>query len=308
MYLSFFNLKEMPFSLTPNTEFFCALEPHNEAMQVLFTALNMGEGFIKVTGEVGTGKTLLCRKLLNSLPKNMVNMVTAYLPNSYLNPEELRWAFASELGLELDQQLDQQALIQKIQHKLLELHKNGQTVVLIIDEAQCLSWDTLEALRLFTNLETESKKLLQVVLFGQPELDEKLANERVRQLRQRISFSYKLRPMNDSEVVHYIQHRLTVAGNDALDKNNPPKLFPNNLGLQIAKASRGIPRLVNLLCHKVLLQAFGEGAQELKAKHIQAAIKDTEDCTEINNTNWLIGGSVLVSAFVAGIWIWRQVL
>ena len=308
MYLSFFNLKEMPFSLTPNTEFFCALEPHNEAMQVLFTALNMGEGFIKVTGEVGTGKTLLCRKLLNSLPKNMVNMVTAYLPNSYLNPEELRWAFASELGLELDGLSDQQALIQKIQHKLLELHKNGQTVVLIIDEAQCLSWDTLEALRLFTNLETESKKLLQVVLFGQPELDEKLANERVRQLRQRISFSYKLRPMNDSEVVHYIQHRLTIAGDDSLDKANMPKLFSNNLGLQIAKASRGVPRLVNLLCHKVLLQAFGEGAQELTVKHIQAAIKDTEDCSENNNNYWLIGSTALVSAFVAGIWIWRQVL
>lgn len=308
MYLSFFNLKEMPFSLTPNTEFFCALEPHNEAMQVLFTALNMGEGFIKVTGEVGTGKTLLCRKLLNSLPKNMVNMVTAYLPNSYLNPEELRWAFAIELGLALDEQLDQQALIQKIQHKLLELHKNGQTVVLIIDEAQCLSWDTLEALRLFTNLETESKKLLQVVLFGQPELDEKLANERVRQLRQRISFSYNLRPMNDSEVVHYIQHRLTVAAKDLADNNNSPNLFSNNLGLQIAKASRGIPRLVNLLCHKVLLQAFGEGAQELTAKHIQAAIKDTEDCAENNNNYWLIGSTALVSAFVAGIWIWRQVL
>jgi len=308
MYLSFFNLKEMPFSLTPNTEFFCALEPHNEAMQVLFTALNMGEGFIKVTGEVGTGKTLLCRKLLNSFPKNMVNMVSAYLPNSYLNPEELRWAFASELGLALDEQLDQQALIQKIQHKLLELHKNGQTVVLIIDEAQCLSWETLEALRLFTNLETESKKLLQVVLFGQPELDEKLANERVRQLRQRISFSYKLRPMNDSEVVHYIQHRLTIAGKDEQVNGSTPKLFSTSLGLQIAKASRGIPRLVNLLCHKVLLQAFGEGAQELNAKHIKAAIKDTEDCKESNNNYLLISSSVLVSAFVAGIWLWRQVL
>ncbi|PAJ75988.1 AAA family ATPase [Pseudoalteromonas sp. NBT06-2] len=308
MYLSFFNLKEMPFSLTPNTDFFCALEPHNEAMQVLLTALNMGEGFIKVTGEVGTGKTLLCRKLLNSLPKNMVNMVSAYLPNSYLNPEELRWAFASELGLELDEQLDQQALIQKIQHKLLELHQNGQSVVLIIDEAQCLSWDTLEALRLFTNLETESKKLLQVVLFGQPELDEKLANERVRQLRQRISFSYKLRPMNDSEVVHYIQHRLSIAGKYEQGNDCIPNLFSTNLGLQIAKASRGIPRLVNLLCHKVLLQAFGEGAQALNAKHIKAAIKDTEDCKESNNNLLLITTSILVSAFVAGIWLWRQVL
>ncbi|SFB77230.1 ExeA family protein [Pseudoalteromonas denitrificans] len=308
MYLSFFDLKEMPFSLTPNTQFFCALEPHNEAMQVLLTALQMGEGFIKVTGEVGTGKTLLCRKLLNSLPKNIENMVTAYLPNSYLNPEELRWAFATELGLKLDEKLDQQALIQKIQHQLLELHQDGHTVVLIIDEAQCLSWDTLEALRLFTNLETESKKLLQVVLFGQPELDEKLANERVRQLRQRISFSYKLRPMNNSEVVHYIQHRLTIAKHDNVRSNNNDRLFSTQLALKIAKASRGIPRLVNLLCHKVLIQAFGEGEQKLNAKHVKAAINDTEDCKPNNNYNWLISITAGLSLFIAAIWLWRQVL
>lgn len=298
MYLSFFNLSEMPFTLTPNTEFFCALEPHHEAMQVLTTALEMGEGFIKVTGEVGTGKTLLCRKLLNQIEEDYF---VAYLPNSYLSPEELRWAIAVELGMEVDKTLDQQSLSQQINHYLLELQEDNERVVLLIDEAQCLSWETLEALRLFTNLETETDKLIQVVLFGQPELDEKLANSKVRQLRQRISFSYSLRAMTASEVIYYINHRLQVAG------FNQPPLFSNRLGLEIARASRGIPRLVNILCHKVLLQAYGEGLNTITSRHIQLAIADTDDCSKYrSNQYW--GYSVLaISVFViTAIWVWRQ--
>ncbi|MDO6547306.1 ExeA family protein [Pseudoalteromonas carrageenovora] len=298
MYLNFFNLSEMPFTLTPNTEFFCALEPHHEAMQVLTTAIDMGEGFIKVTGEVGTGKTLLCRKLLNQLEPDYI---VAYLPNSYLSPEELRWAIAVELGMDVDKALDQQALTQLINHYLLDLQEDNERVVLLIDEAQCLSWETLEALRLFTNLETESEKLIQVVLFGQPELDEKLANNKVRQLRQRISFSYKLRSMTAAEVIYYINHRLQVAG------FNQPPLFSNNMGLKIARASRGIPRLVNILCHKVLLQAYGEGLNQITTRHIQLAIKDTEDCAKYRTGQYWSYSAVAISAFaIAAIWIWRQ--
>ncbi|KTF16465.1 ExeA family protein [Pseudoalteromonas sp. H103] len=298
MYLNFFNLSEMPFTLTPNTEFFCALEPHHEAMQVLTTAIDMGEGFIKVTGEVGTGKTLLCRKLLNQLEPDYI---VAYLPNSYLSPEELRWAIAVELGMDVDKALDQQALTQLINHYLLDLQEDNERVVLLIDEAQCLSWETLEALRLFTNLETESEKLIQVVLFGQPELDEKLANNKVRQLRQRISFSYKLRAMTDAEVIYYINHRLQVAG------FNQPPLFSNNMGLKIARASRGIPRLVNILCHKVLLQAYGEGLNKITTRHIQLAIKDTEDCAKYRTGQYWSYSAVAISVFaIAAIWIWRQ--
>ncbi|MFL3650542.1 MAG: ExeA family protein [Pseudoalteromonas sp.] len=298
MYLNFFNLSEMPFTLTPNTEFFCALEPHHEAMQVLTTAIDMGEGFIKVTGEVGTGKTLLCRKLLNQLEPDYI---VAYLPNSYLSPEELRWAIAVELGMDVDKALDQQALTQLINHYLLDLQEDNERVVLLIDEAQCLSWETLEALRLFTNLETESEKLIQVVLFGQPELDEKLANNKVRQLRQRISFSYKLRSMTAAEVIYYINHRLQVAG------FNQPPLFSNNMGLKIARASRGIPRLVNILCHKVLLQAYGEGLNKITTRHIQLAIKDTEDCAKYRTGQYWSYSAVAISVFaIAAIWIWRQ--
>ncbi|MBQ4858367.1 AAA family ATPase [Pseudoalteromonas sp. MMG007] len=298
MYLNFFNLSEMPFTLTPNTEFFCALEPHHEAMQVLTTAIDMGEGFIKVTGEVGTGKTLLCRKLLNQLEPDYI---VAYLPNSYLSPEELRWAIAVELGMDVDKALDQQALTQLINHYLLDLQEDNERVVLLIDEAQCLSLETLEALRLFTNLETESEKLIQVVLFGQPELDEKLANNKVRQLRQRISFSYKLRSMTAAEVIYYINHRLQVAG------FNQPPLFSNNTGLKIARASRGIPRLVNILCHKVLLQAYGEGLNQITTRHIQLAIKDTEDCAKYRTGQYWSYSAIAISVLaIAAIWVWRQ--
>ncbi len=288
----------MPFTLTPNTEFFCALAPHNEAMQVLMTALEMGEGFIKVTGEVGTGKTLLCRKLLNQIEHDYT---LAYLPNSYLSPDELRWALAVELGMEVDKQLDQQALSQLINHHLLALQKEGKKVVLLIDEAQSLSWDALEALRLFTNIETESEKLIQVILFGQPELDEKLAHTRVRQLRQRISFSYQLRPMTTGEVIYYINHRLQIAG----FKGAP--LFTKQLGLKIARASRGIPRLVNILCHKTLLQAYGEGLTEVNSRHINLAVKDTEDCTVNSYINgWNITVFSISAIAIVMIWLGRQ--
>jgi len=298
MYLSFFNLSEMPFTLTPNTEFFCALAPHHEAMQVLTTAIAMGEGFIKVTGEVGTGKTLLCRKLLNHIEHDYT---VAYLPNSYLSPEELRWALAIELGMNVNKALDQQALSQLINHHLLSLQSDNKRVVLLIDEAQCLSWETLEALRLFTNLETESEKLIQVVLFGQPELDEKLANNKVRQLRQRISFSYALRPMTAAEVIYYINHRLQVAG------FNQPPLFNNRMGLKIARASRGIPRLVNILCHKALLQAYGEGLNAITTRHIQLAIKDTEDCAKYRVGHYWSYSAITISVIaIAAIWVWRQ--
>ncbi|MEY8199800.1 MAG: AAA family ATPase, partial [Colwellia sp.] len=160
MYLYHFGLTELPFTLTPNTKFYLPLQPHDEALAVLTTALQAGEGFIKVIGEVGTGKTLLCRKLLNEIP---AHFVTAYIPNPYLNPDELRRAVAVELGIKQAQRMSVQLLTQRIQNRLLELHGQGHSVVLILDEAQALPETSLEALRLFTNLETETRKLLQVV-------------------------------------------------------------------------------------------------------------------------------------------------
>jgi MSHA biogenesis protein MshM len=270
MYLYHFGLTELPFTLTPNTNFFLPLEPHNEALAVLMTALKTGEGFIKVVGEVGTGKTLLCRKLLNEIPEHFV---TAYIPNPYLNPDELRRAVALELGVKQAQRMSAQLLTQRIQNKLLELHAKGHSVVLILDEAQALPSESLEALRLFTNLETETRKLLQVVLFAQPELDQRLAETQFRQLRQRITFSYQLRAMNAQEVQQYIQHRLQVAGYKGA------ALFSSHLCNKITKVTQGVPRLVNILCHKMLMLSYGQGHYQMTKKELVAAIKDTEGVT-----------------------------
>tara|TARA_R110000737_G_scaffold352182_1_gene397137 strand:- start:125 stop:1033 length:909 start_codon:yes stop_codon:yes gene_type:complete len=267
MYLYHFGLRELPFTLTPNTNFYLGLEPHHEALAVLLTALKTGEGFIKVVGEVGTGKTLLCRKLLNEIPGHFV---TAYIPNPYLKPDELRRAVAVELGVKQAQRMSVQLLTQRIQQRLLEIHHQGHSVVLILDEAQALPAESLEALRLFTNLETETRKLLQVVLFAQPELDDRLAQQDFRQLKQRITFSYKLRAMTTLEVEHYIQHRLQVAGYKG------PNLFSRAIAKKIAKVSHGIPRLVNIICHKMLMLGYGEGCFQLTNKHLVSAIQDTE--------------------------------
>lgn len=273
MYLYHFGLRELPFTLTPNTNFFLGLESHNEAFAVLLTALKTGEGFIKVIGEVGTGKTLLCRKLLNEIPEHFI---TAYIPNPYLKPDELRRAVAFELGVKQAQRMSVQLLTQRIQQKLIDLHKEGRSVVLLLDEAQALPEESLEALRLFTNLETETRKLLQVVLFAQPELDERLSQVNFRQLRQRITFSYKLRTMTSVEVQRYIEHRLHVAGYKGAS------LFNTNLCRKISKATQGVPRLVNVLCHKMLMLTYGEGHYKINTRHLKSAVKDTED-THLSN-------------------------
>lgn len=237
---------------------------------MLQTALQTGEGFIKVTGEVGTGKTLICRKLINELPQGFH---CAYLPNPYLTPAELRWAVANELGLKYTSEIDQQQLTGLIQQQLLALSAHGHAIVLVLDEAQALPDESLEALRLFTNLETESRKLLQVVLFGQPELDERLKRQAFRQLRQRITFSYSLRPLTWDETDAYIRYRLAVAGYAG------QALFGPKLTRKIAEASRGIPRLINILAHKALMLSFGEGATQVRMAHIKGAIQDTEDAS-----------------------------
>lgn len=269
MYLYHFGLRELPFTLTPNTRYFCGLPCHREALDVIIHALKTGEGFIKVTGEVGTGKTLICRKILNELPDHFV---TAYIPNPYLSPEELRRAVAAELNVDLSSQTDQQEFTQRIQEKLVEVHKGGNSVVLIIDEAQALPNESLEVLRLFTNLETESRKLLQVVLFGQPELDEKISKGELRQLRQRITFSYSLKTMNSDQLYFYLKHRLSVAG------NRGGEIFNRKVCSLLHDASAGTPRIVNVLAHKALMLAYGEGTESVSKKHVKLAIADTDAC------------------------------
>ncbi len=277
MYRQHFGLKESPFRLTPDTAFYYAYPDHQEALNVLNVALRMGEGFLKVTGEVGTGKTLLCRRLLNSLDDGFS---TAYIPNPCLTPASLRHALAEELGVKSYRNMSQEQVVGLINERLIEQVQAGQKVVVVLDEAQAMPDKTLEALRLLTNLETEKSKLLHVVLFGQPELDARLAQPHLRQLRQRITFSYHLHPMSEEGVVGYIDHRLRVSG------YNGPTPFTRRAVKKLYRTSRGIPRLVNVLAHKSLLSAFGQGKRIVEPRHVAMAVADTEDANAGPFTGW----------------------
>jgi MSHA biogenesis protein MshM len=270
MYQHYFGLKEPPFSLTPDTEFFFSYEAHQEALNVLLVALRSGEGFIKVTGEVGTGKTLVCRKLMGLLDDAFV---VAYIPNPQLNPNALRAALADELGIEFARNIGQHRLLKMITDRLVELSAEGKRVVVLIDEAQAMPEETLEALRLLTNLETEKYKLMQVVMFGQPELNKKLNEQSVRQLKQRITFSYQLKPLDKQHIGSYIQHRLVIAGYEG------PELFNARAIKEMTRASRGVPRLINILSHKAMLAAFGQGAKHIDKEHIRMAVSDSEQAS-----------------------------
>lgn len=286
MYQEYFGLTESPFSITPDTSYFYAHGHYSEALNTLLVALRAGEGFIKVTGEVGTGKTMLCRKLLNTIEESFV---TAYIPNPMLTPYGLQSAVADELGLDMSRHYGHHQLLKMITNRLLELSADGKSVVLCIDEAQAMPTETMEALRLLTNLETEKQKLLQVILFGQPELDERLNEKNVRQLKQRITFSYDLKPIDRDEMELYLSHRLGIAGYKG------GKLFEVNAMGSLFKASRGIPRLINILSHKSMMSAYGQGIKYIDNKNVKAAIKDTEDAQLSHSKNKSIW---YVSAFV----------
>ena len=270
MYQQHFGLQEAPFSLTPDTGYFFNYASHNEALNTLLVAIRMGEGFIKVVGEVGTGKTLLCRTLLNQLEGDIV---TAYIPNPMLSANELREALADELGVVYERDADPHRLLKLIYTRLVQLRAEGKKVVLLIDEAQAMPEATLEALRLLTNLETEKAKLLQVVLLGQPELDAHLDRKSIRQLKQRITFSCKINLIDRRSINSYVMHRLHVAG------YRGARLFSRPAIELLSKASRGTPRIINILCHKALLLAFGQGVMRIEKEHILRAIEDSE-CTQ----------------------------
>ena len=263
MYFEHFGMVSAPFGLTPNTHFFHALPPHLEAIDTTLAALEMGEGIIQITGEVGTGKTLVCRMLINQLP---AHFELAFLPTPAESGSALRIALSRELGLATDG--DNSLLADRLQQALLERKAEGKTVVVLIDEAQALQCDALEAIRLLGNLETEQDKLLHIVLLGQPELDKQLARHELRQFRQRITFRSELRPLSLAETVAYIEHRLQAAGVDT-------ELFALPQGKAIWLASGGIPRLINQLCHKALIAAYSENKLRVGRDEVLVAIRDT---------------------------------
>jgi MSHA biogenesis protein MshM len=268
MYLDHFGLAEFPFSITPDTDFVYRAQHHQAAMNVLLLALGSNEGFVKITGEVGTGKTLMCRQLLASLPDDVV---TAYVLNPRLGPRELLRTIGDELGLQLQLGKDEHALYKGLEAELLLLAAAGKRVVLCIDEAQALPVESLEALRLVSNLETGKRKLMQIVLFGQPELDDMLRSRRIRSLASRIAFSARLDGFDRVDFKNYLQHRMTVAG------WRGPTVFGPMARWLLWRSSRGVPRLANILAHKSLMLAYGRGSHRVGAREAYAATRD-ESC------------------------------
>ena len=280
LYLNHFGLREAPFGITPDTGFACAVRAHQEALNTLLMALRTGEGFVKISGEVGTGKTLLCRRLMQTLGEGWI---TAYLPHAGFGPETLMRALAEELCVADPARLDQYHLLREINRALLDFARDDKRVVVLIDEAQAMPLETMEALRLLSNLETEKRKLLHVVLFGQPELDEKLRRPEIRQLLQRIAFHYRLQGLARDEMGDYVTHRLRVAG------RRDGELFSRRALDALHRASGGTPRLVNILAHKALMAAFGEGKAIVQARHVRAAQRDTEGAKSIGWLGWQWG-------------------
>jgi len=265
MYEQYYGLSEKPFSLTPDTYFFYQSFTHQEALNVLLVAIKSGDGFIKVTGEVGTGKTLICRKLLDALG---TQYNTVYIPNPYMSCNALLEAVVTEMGI--SDKLDKENYLACINENLLDTARQSKTTVIILDEAQSLPEESLEAIRLLSNLETEKNKLVQIILFGQPELDKKLAQSNIRQLQQRIMHAYELKPLNQSSINAYLQHRIRSAGYTG------PELFDAAAQNLLFKISHGVPRVINVLCNKAMMLSYASGEFHVNKKHIEAAALDSK--------------------------------
>lgn len=273
MYLQHFGLAQYPFSLTPNTRFFLKLPSHQDAFNNLVRALLEDGNFSKIVGEVGTGKTMLCRMVLNALENHPDRFVTAYIPHPILDEDALLEAIADELRITRPTALQIRELIKLISAEVIKAANAGKHTILFIDEAQAIPEESLQAIHLLTQAQAKTKHPLQVILFGQPELDELLENPMLRQLKQDISFSYTLSPMNRDAVAAYLQHRLAKSGFSGAS------LFNSAAVDLLHEASGGIPRTVNILSHKSLMVAYGKGDRLITNSHVEKAIADTEIVT-----------------------------
>lgn len=267
MYLDHFGLAEPPFRITPNTEFFFAGAKRGATLDALMYAVLNDQGIVKVSGEVGSGKTMLCRVLMERLPKQVV---LVYLANPSLSRDDIVFAIADELGLALSETTKISGAVRMLQDRLIELHADGHPVVVLVDEAHAMPLETLEEVRLLSNLETRHHKLLQLVLFGQPELDIVLARPDMRQLRERITHNFRLEPLHRDDIARYIDFRMRTAG-----YRGPEVFSPQAIGL-IARASHGLTRRVNILSEKSLLAAFAQGVHLVTPREVRAAIRDAQ--------------------------------
>ena len=292
MYYEHFGLNQAPFKITPNTDFFFSGGNRGPILEALIYAVTHGEGIIKVSGEVGSGKTMLCNMLMQRLPPNVE---TVYLANPGVSPEEILHAIAFELHLNIERAATRLEVMQAVQATLLERHAGGKRVVIFVEESQGMPLATLEEMRLLSNLETKNDKLLQIVLFGQPELDENLRQPNIRQLRERITHSFGLAPLTVDEVREYLMFRLRAAG------YHGPDLFADNVVKRIARASGGLTRRINLIADKALLAAFSENTHTIKTRHVAAALKDSEFSDAAPAAANAARGAWIALAAVAGI-------
>ncbi|QGZ42761.1 type II secretory pathway predicted ATPase ExeA [Pseudoduganella flava] len=267
MYFNHFGLRQAPFSITPDPAFFYEGNMRGDMLAALLYAVKHGEGIIKVTGEVGSGKTMLCRMLESRLPRHVDVL---WLVNPSLGPDEVLYAIAAELGIDAGREHVRRAdrVLRELNDELIARHAGGRQVVLLVEEAQAMPLDTLEAVRLLTNLETSRHKLLQIVLFGQPELDEHLALPRMRQLDERITHSFVVPLLPPGQVGEFLAFRLRAAGHP------DGALFTAAAARRVARASRGIIRRINILADKAMLAAYADDALVVGPRHVRLAERE----------------------------------
>jgi len=290
MYLEHFGLREAPFRITPHTEFFFAGANRGATLEALVYAITAGEGMVKVTGEVGSGKTMLCRVLMERLPDTVE---TIYLAVPSLTRDEMLAAIAADLEIDTTG-ANTTRLVKALQERLVAIHAGGKQVVALIDEAHAMPLATLEEIRLLSNLETNKEKLLQIVLFGQPELDQHLALPNMRQLKERITHSFVLNPLPPREIDEYVRFRLRAAG------YRGPDLFGPEALRIITDASEGLTRRINIYADKTLLAAFAAGTHTVSADHARAAVTDTQIVVTPGQPRRRLAAAVM-AGLVAGI-------
>ena len=266
MYEDYFGLERPPFKITPDTSLFYDGGKRGDILAALVYAIHRGEGIIKVVGEVGSGKTMLCRMLQLRLP-DTVEIV--YIANPSVSAEDILFVIAHELSLQVTKDASKHQVMHLLQDYLLQRHMENKQVVLFIEEAQGMPLDTLEEIRLLSNLETDENKLLQIILFGQPELDQNLAKQSIRQLRERITHNFDLEPLTQEEIHNYLNFRMREVGYTG------PELISSALAKRVEQHSEGLLRRINIIADKILLSAFAEGTHNLTSKHVTAAVNDS---------------------------------
>jgi MSHA biogenesis protein MshM len=297
MYEEYFGLERSPFKITPDTSLFFEGGKRGDILAALAYAVHRGEGIIKVVGEVGSGKTMLCRMLQLKLP---ATVEIVYIANPSVSAEDILFVIAHELSLPVDRDASKHQVIRLLQDYLLQRHMENKQVVLFVEEAQGMPLDTLEEIRLLSNLETDENKLLQIILFGQPELDQNLSVRSIRQLRERITHHFELEPLTQEEIHNYLNFRMRQVGYTG------PELVSKNLASKIERHSEGLLRRINIIADKILLSAFAEGTHDLAPKHVTAAVNDSAFAQEApHRPSSLRWGLMLLVVIVSALAIYQ---